>query len=185
LVYWTVSRIAEFAARSERGGTLSQGPALSRGAIIEGLREEWSIHSNPFRRIFIGLLEDADYFRFRLSPNVSISVGARVKIPGEAMVGEVVELLVRQSPADEMTPYERLLGDAIRGDPALFVREDGVEAAWSVVDPILRNVTPIHEYEPNSWRPIQADQFIAGNGGWRNPQPVLDEAQRRQKEIKE
>jgi glucose-6-phosphate 1-dehydrogenase len=127
----------------------------------------------------------ADYFRFRLSPNVSISVGARVKIPGEAMVGEVVELLVRQSPADEMTPYERLLGDAIRGDPALFVREDGVEAAWSVVDPILRNVTPIHEYEPNSWGPIQADQIIAGNGGWRNPQPVLDEAQRRQKEIKE
>jgi hypothetical protein len=60
LVYWTVSRIAEFAARSERGRTLSQGPALSRGAIIEGLREEWSIHSNPFRRIFIGLLEDAE-----------------------------------------------------------------------------------------------------------------------------
>jgi glucose-6-phosphate 1-dehydrogenase len=64
----------------------------------------------------------SDYFRFRLSPDVSISPGARAKLPGEAMVGERVELVVRQAPADEMTPYERLLGDAIRGDPTLFVR---------------------------------------------------------------
>jgi glucose-6-phosphate 1-dehydrogenase len=116
----------------------------------------------------------ADYFRFRLSPNVTISLGARAKMPGEAMVGERVELLVRQSSADEMTPYERLLGDAIRGDPTLFVREDGVEASWRVVDPILGNTTPIHEYESNTWGPAEADQFIAGDGGWRNPQPSVD-----------
>jgi glucose-6-phosphate 1-dehydrogenase len=114
----------------------------------------------------------ADYFRFRLSPNVGISLGARAKMPGEAMVGEGVELVVRQSSVDEMTPYERLLGDAIRGDPTLFVREDGVEASWRVVDPILGNVTPAHEYEPNTWGPSEADQIIAGDGGWRNPKPT-------------
>ena len=118
----------------------------------------------------------ADYFRFRLSPSVTISLGARAKMPGEAMVGEGVELVVRQSSADEMTPYERLLGDAIRGDPTLFVREDSVEAAWGVVDPILGNVTPVPEYEPNTWGPTEADQLIAGDGGWRNPQPSVDKA---------
>jgi glucose-6-phosphate 1-dehydrogenase len=111
----------------------------------------------------------ANYFRFRLSPNVAISLGARVKVPGEAMVGEGVELVVRQVLTDEMTPYERLLGDAIRGDATLFVREGGVEAAWSVVDPVLRNATPVHEYEPNTWGPIEADQIIARDGGWHNP----------------
>ena len=75
-----------------------------------------------------------------------------------------------------MTPYERLLGDAIRGDPTLFVREDGVEAAWSVVDPILRNGTPVRAYEPNTWGPAEADQIIAGDGGWRNPEPMKAEA---------
>ena len=73
-----------------------------------------------------------------------------------------------------MIPYERLLGDALRGGPRLFVREDGVEAGWRVVDPILGNVTPVHEYESNSWGPTEADQIIAGDGGWRNPQPAVD-----------
>jgi glucose-6-phosphate 1-dehydrogenase len=114
----------------------------------------------------------ADYFRFRLSPNVSISLGARAKLPGEAMVGEAVELVVRHVSADEMTPYERLLGDAIRGDATLFVREDGVEAAWAVVDPILGNATPVHEYEPNTWGPTEADRIIAGDGGWYNPKRI-------------
>jgi glucose-6-phosphate 1-dehydrogenase len=114
----------------------------------------------------------ANYFRFRLSPNVTISLGARVKVPGEAMVGEGVELVVRQVSTDQMTPYERLLGDAIRGDATLFVREGGVEAAWSVVDPVLRDATPVHEYEPNTWGPIEADQIIAGDGGWHNPKSL-------------
>jgi glucose-6-phosphate 1-dehydrogenase len=118
----------------------------------------------------------ADYFRFRLGPDVSISLGARAKLPGEAMVGERVELVVRQTQADKMKPYERLLGDALRGDPMLFVDEDGVEAAWRVVDPILGNVTPAHEYEPNSWGPIEADRIIAGDGGWHNPKPITDKA---------
>jgi glucose-6-phosphate 1-dehydrogenase len=119
---------------------------------------------------------EADYIRFRLSPNVTISLGARVKLPGEAMVGEAVELLVRHMAGDEMTPYERLLGDAIRGDAMLFVREDAVEAAWRVVDPVLGNKTPVHEYEPNTWGPAEADQIIVTPGGWHNPKPVVPTA---------
>jgi glucose-6-phosphate 1-dehydrogenase len=88
------------------------------------------------------------------------------------MVGEPVELLVRQAPGDEMAPYERLLGDAIRGDATLFVRQDSVEAAWSVVDPILGNAMPVHEYESHTWGPAEADQIVAGDGGWHNPAPV-------------
>ncbi len=117
---------------------------------------------------------EANYFRFRLSPDVSISLGARAKKPGEAMAGESVELVVRQAPSDEMTPYERLLGDAIRGDATLFVREDSVEAAWSVVDPILASATPAQEYEPNTWGPAEADKIIADDGGWHNPKPILE-----------
>lgn len=72
-----------------------------------------------------------------------------------------------------MIPYERLFGDALRGGPRLFVREDGVETACGV-DSFLGNVTPVHEYESNSWGPTEADQIIAGHAGWRNPQPVVD-----------
>ena len=70
-----------------------------------------------------------------------------------------------------MLPYERLLGDAIRRDASLFSRKDAVEAAWRVVDPILDNATPAHEYEPNTWGPTEADRIIGGNGGWHNPKP--------------
>jgi glucose-6-phosphate 1-dehydrogenase len=106
---------------------------------------------------------------FRLSPDVSISLGARVKVPGESMVGESVELLMRHVSGDEMTPYERLLGDAIRGEPMLFVRQDSVEAAWEVVDPVLGNATPVHEYDPGTWGPAAAEAIIAADGGWHNP----------------
>jgi len=130
----------------------------------------------------------ANCFRFRLSPNVSIALDARATMPGEEMVGEDVELVVRPPSYDEMLPYERLLGDAIRGDSLLFVREDGVEAAWGVVDPILGNVAPVHEYEPNTWGPVQAEQIIAGDGGWHNPDPIQrkdpsSETKRTQREV--
>ncbi len=111
----------------------------------------------------------SNQFRFRLSPDVLIALGTKVKIPGEAMVGERIELVARHCSGDEMDPYERLLGDAIRGDATLFVREDAVQAAWRIVEPILGPVTPLYEYEPNSWGPKEADHFIA-NGSWHNPQ---------------
>jgi len=111
----------------------------------------------------------ANYVRFRLSPDVFISVGARVKVPGEEMVGEDIDLIAHHHPGEEMMPYERLLGDAIRGDASLFAREDGVEASWRIIDPILGNATPVVEYEPNTWGPPEADRLIGGDGGWHNP----------------
>ena len=111
----------------------------------------------------------SNYYRFRLSPDVMISLGARVKVPGEVMKGEQMELVAGHHPAEEIEPYERLLEDAMRGDPRLFVREDCVEAAWAVVDPVLDNVTPLYEYAPNTWGPPEADRLITPDGGWHNP----------------
>ena len=116
----------------------------------------------------------SNYYRFRISPIVQISVGARAKIPGEAMHGEEVDLVAVHQVPDEMAPYERLLGDAMKGDETLFVREDSVEAQWKIVDPILDNVTPVYEYAPHSWGPQQADQLINHDGGWYNPDPSGD-----------
>ena len=84
------------------------------------------------------------------------------------MVGERIELVARHGAGDEMGPYERLLGDAIKGKATLFVREDGVEAAWHAVQPILETPMSLHEYEPNTWGPREADRLI--EGGWHNPQ---------------
>ncbi|MGH2459830.1 MAG: glucose-6-phosphate dehydrogenase [Chloroflexota bacterium] len=127
----------------------------------------------PPRALF-GEIEpgQSNYFRFQLSPNVLISIGARAKVPGEEMAGEEVELVARHHSGDEMPPYERLLGDAMRGDATLFPREDGVEAAWRVVDPILDAATTVHPYEPNTWGPSEADAIVADDGGWHNPNPT-------------
>jgi glucose-6-phosphate 1-dehydrogenase len=111
----------------------------------------------------------SNYFRFRLDPKVLISLGARAKMAGESWIGEDVELIARHHSGDEMTPYERLLGDAMRGDAALFAREDSVESAWRVVDPVLGNATPVYEYQPHTWGPPEANQIITGDGGWHNP----------------
>ena len=113
----------------------------------------------------------SNYFHFRLSPDVFISLGAQAKVSGESMIGEEVELIARQHPGDEMSPYERLLSDATRGDPSLFARMDAVEAAWRIVDPILENLTPVYEYEPNTWGPAEANRIIGDDRGWHNPTP--------------
>jgi glucose-6-phosphate 1-dehydrogenase len=105
---------------------------------------------------------DPNALRFSLSPNVALALRARAKVPGERMVGEDVELVARDHHPDEMPPYERLLGDAMRGDPALFARQDTVEAAWEVVEPILDDATPLHAYDPGTWGPPEADRLITG-----------------------
>jgi glucose-6-phosphate 1-dehydrogenase len=97
--------------------------------------------------------EHANYLRFRLSPEVVIALGTRAKLPGEAIAGEAVELIALHQHCSEMAPYERLLWDASRGDATLFARQDEVEAAWRVVDPVLNVTTPLYEYEPNTWGP--------------------------------
>jgi glucose-6-phosphate 1-dehydrogenase len=105
-------------------------------------------------------------FCFRLSPDVFISLSAQAKRPGEAMAGEDVRLVEHRHPSDEMKPYERLLGDALRGDRTLFGNEAGVEAAWRIVDPVLRNDAPIEVYDALSWGPSHADRLALDVGGW-------------------
>ncbi|MGH7509701.1 MAG: glucose-6-phosphate dehydrogenase [Gemmatimonadales bacterium] len=109
-------------------------------------------------------------FRFRLSPQVVLSLGARAKLPGEAMRGEDVELIACHDVKDEMAPYERLLGDAMRGDQMLFAREDSVEEAWRVVEPVLGNATPLYQYDSGTWGPAEADRLLQNGAGWFNPE---------------
>jgi len=111
-----------------------------------------------------------NHLRFRLGPDVGIALGARVKRFGAAFVSDATELsLVRQSSADAMDAYERLLGEAIEGDPILFARQDAVEAAWQVVEPILETTTPVYPYDPGTWGPPEADRLAAEIGGWHDP----------------
>jgi glucose-6-phosphate 1-dehydrogenase len=112
-----------------------------------------------------------NHFRFRLSPDVSISLGARVKTPGPVMTGQQTELIVHRDPCGDMMPYERLLRDAIQGDASLFTSAESVEAAWRVVEPVLGNAVPVEQYAPGSWGPVDADRIIAGGGGWHDPEP--------------
>jgi glucose-6-phosphate 1-dehydrogenase len=112
----------------------------------------------------------ANYFRFRLSPEVVIAAGTLVKRNGEDLRGEAVELNARHNDHNEKSPYERLLGDAVRGDPALFTQDSSVEAAWRVVDPILTGSLPVVEYEPNTWGPKQAADLMRSDEAWQDPQ---------------
>jgi glucose-6-phosphate 1-dehydrogenase len=113
--------------------------------------------------------ECSNYFRFRISPEVTIALTARVKKPGEALHGEQLELCARHQGPDDMEPYERLLTDALHGDVTLFTREDGVEAAWRVVDPILGDATRLEVYEPSTWGPPAADRLVPSGAEWHDP----------------
>ena len=111
-----------------------------------------------------------NHLRLRLTPNLHIALGANIKKPGEAMIGEPTELSLVQHHSDQpMSAYERLLHDAMLGDPTLFARQDAVEAAWAVVEPVLGNVCPVHPYQPGSWGPAEADHLAADFGGWAQP----------------
>ena len=115
----------------------------------------------------------SNYLRFRISPVSAIALAARVKRAGKEFVGDQRELyLVEEQPGEE-TPYERLLGDAMAGDGALFTREDAVEAAWAVVDPVLETHPQVRPYQRGGWGPKEADALIAANGGWHNPGPKV------------
>jgi glucose-6-phosphate 1-dehydrogenase len=111
----------------------------------------------------------ANYFRFRLSPEPAIALAARVKLAGKDFVGEQKELYLSEERSGDETPYERLLGDAMAGDGALFTREDAVEAAWAVVDPVLKTHHRVRPYKRGSWGPKEADTIITAGGGWHNP----------------
>jgi glucose-6-phosphate 1-dehydrogenase len=115
----------------------------------------------------------ANYLRFRLSPGSTVALAARVKQFGKEYIGVQKELYLLEEQAEEETPYERLLTDAMAGDIALFTREDAVEAAWAVVDPVLKNHCEAYPYRKGSWGPKEADDLIAPDGSWHNPSTQL------------
>jgi glucose-6-phosphate 1-dehydrogenase len=111
-----------------------------------------------------------NYFRFRISPEVTFAFGMNVVAPSEDTISQHIEMIASRHPrADEMDAYERVLGDAMAGDATLFAREDYVEEAWRIVDPVLKASTPVYEYEPNTWGPKEVHQKLAPAGGWQNP----------------
>jgi glucose-6-phosphate 1-dehydrogenase len=127
----------------------------------------------PPREVF-GDLGGRSHVRWRLSPDVCVAMGLRVKHPGERMIGEIVELTLAEQAASLTPPYQRLLGDAMRGDSELFGREDVVDAQWRIVEPVLDDRPPCHEYEPGTWGPEAADALIGAHGPWRNPKPPAE-----------
>jgi len=111
-----------------------------------------------------------NYLRFRISPEMTIAVGTTVMALSGAMKGENVEMVASRHPRpEEMEAYERVLGDAMAGDATLFAREDYVEEAWRIVDPVLKASTPVYGYEKGAWGPSEIDQKVSPPGGWHNP----------------
>jgi glucose-6-phosphate 1-dehydrogenase len=111
-----------------------------------------------------------NYFRFRISPDVTAAFGLTVMDAEEKSIGQPVELLAASHPgAEEMDAYERVLGDAMAGDATLFAREDYVEEAWRIVDPVLKAGTPVYEYEPGTWGPREVEEKVSPPEGWQNP----------------
>jgi glucose-6-phosphate 1-dehydrogenase len=120
--------------------------------------------------VFPSCQQGPNYFRFRISPDVSAAFGVTVMDPEEKFLGQQTELLASRQPGvGEMDAYERMLGDAMAGDATLFAREDYVEEAWRIVDPVLKAPPPVQEYQANTWGPSEADPWAAPNGGWHNP----------------
>jgi glucose-6-phosphate 1-dehydrogenase len=111
-----------------------------------------------------------NHLRFRVGPDVTIAIGTMVMNPGEAMEGRQIELIAgRDASSNEIDAYERLLGDAMKGDSTHFAREDSVEEAWRIVEPVLGNAVPVLEYDPHTWGPDEAERVILDPQGWHNP----------------
>jgi glucose-6-phosphate 1-dehydrogenase len=122
--------------------------------------------------VFSATAPPSNYVRFRVTPDLMIAVGASVKRAGEIAEGDQVELVIsEESDPAEMGAYEELLFDAMRGNAARFARQDYVEQAWRIVDPVLRAAVPVHEYEPGTWGPPEAGALMALDGGWFDPTP--------------
>jgi glucose-6-phosphate 1-dehydrogenase len=125
----------------------------------------------PPLELFGELIPDrSNHLRLHLGPDVRVELGLRVKLPGDHLIGQDVELVAADYPTGGRLAYERLLGDAMEGDTELFARWDAVEAEWRVVDPVLgEDAIPLYEYDPGTWGPVEADQLVAGDGGWAEP----------------
>jgi len=146
-------------------------PMLVRAGkrLAETVTEVRVAFTPPARPLFDSAVAPANELRFGLSPDVSMTLMARIKLPGEEMVGEDAALVEHRQTSDEMPPYERLLGDALRGDRTLFGSEAGVDAAWRIVNGVLSTEQPLHTYDPGSWGPSEAARLASRAGGWRRP----------------
>ncbi|TPI45155.1 glucose-6-phosphate dehydrogenase [Mesorhizobium sp. B2-9-1] len=112
---------------------------------------------------------DANYVRFRIDPQVAISIGAQRKVAGDDMIGEQVELTALDDTKGDMPPYERLIGDAMNGNGQLFTRQDAAELAWRIVGPVLGDTTAPQIYAPKTWGPADAMNGFGPPDGWINP----------------
>jgi glucose-6-phosphate 1-dehydrogenase len=146
---------------------LRAGKALATTAT-----ELWVTMRDPPREAFDEpVASPCNYLRFRFGPDVVSAIGLRRKAAGDGMVGEPVELMPTTLTGVRMSPYERLLNDALNGDPMLFASWRAVEAQWRIVEPILGEATPLYQYEPGSWGPPEVDRLVVPPIGWRNPAP--------------
>jgi len=130
---------------------------------------EVMVHFRQPPEIYSDASPPPNYFRFRISPDVTIAVGAQILDEGDTMAGRAVELTVATADAGGMDAYERLLHDAMKGDATLFAREDSVEQAWRIVEPVLGSATPVIQYEPNTWGPAETQKITAGHCPWHDP----------------
>jgi glucose-6-phosphate 1-dehydrogenase len=144
---------------------------IRAGKCLPLTAAEVTVEFKPPPRSTFGEKTDAsaDYLRARLSPDVGVAMGLRMKHPGERMTGDNVELTLMARAASQMPPYQRLLGDAMRGNSELFGREDVVDAQWRIVESIVKNPPAVQEYEPGTWGPEAANALIGADGPWRNP----------------
>ena len=126
------------------------------------------LHCPP--QIFPACPAGRNHVRFRIGPNEAIAIGLTVMDQAEREIGQSIELLNARQPQDDaIDAYERLLGDAMAGDATLFAREDYVEEAWRIVDPVLADPPPVHAYAPGSWGPGEA-AALTPPGGWFVPE---------------
>jgi glucose-6-phosphate 1-dehydrogenase len=126
---------------------------------------------HPPQRLFEDCHQrDRNYFRFQIKPSTIIAIGARAKRSGEEMVGQQIEMVAQHDQPDEMSAYERLIGDAMIGESSLFARVDEVETCWKIVDLLLDRSTPVHDYQPGTWGPAEADRLVRDHDhGWHDP----------------
>jgi glucose-6-phosphate 1-dehydrogenase len=169
--------------RDEKVKVLKAIPPLESKNVVRGqfsgYRKEKGVAAGSQTETFAALRLEIDswrwkgvpfYFRFRISPEVTSAFGMNIIAPREDTVSQSVEMIVTRHPrADEMDAYERVLGDALAGDATLFAREDYVEEAWRIIDPVLKADTPVYEYQPNTWGPSEVDQKVSPAEGWENP----------------
>ena len=143
---------------------------IRAGKMLPVTATEIIVHfKRPPRETFDELVPlSSGHVRMRISPDVNIAMGVRVKLPGERMVGEDVEMILTEHAPSLMPPYQRLLGDAMRGLGELFGRDDIVDAQWRIVEPVLDDATPVYPYEPGSWGPEEAEALIGPDGPWQS-----------------